>query len=338
MKGKLRSGVLAVLLLVLTGAAPVMSCQAKQEQLVLQSRFRAFEYVDYRTMNEEINSRYFYNRQGQCVREEMPDAEKVLMYNYHPNGNRKSESCYVQGDLETVTEYDYRGNSTRVKDAEGTLLQKCSNRYDAQGRLTERIEQYCEYGDNREYGGRNIYRYQYRKDGGYVYDCTVGHLSPEGMEIRFHDVYTYDENGSVTEHLQDVDYGMEVEYHTVYRYDGHGNVTESTRRTRENGQEAFSGTTYFYERTYNSQGRQVSVRISNYSEETKKKTLEQEKQYLYDEAGRLIEEETCWGGAEWSFVTTREYDEQGNLLRCIEDGQLKEENVYVPLSDALWEE
>lgn len=336
---KCLAAVLAAALISAALPVPANAAQEEAEPVVLASHFRASYYEDYLTYGDEENLCYYYDREGNCVREESRNPEYTGEYTLYEDGTRKSCRYYQENELVRIVEFDCQGNprkeTTRNASGEMAVSKEYTNCYDDMGRLLIHSEYDLINLD------ADIDRYTYHEDGGYTHERTMAEQMPDGVRIdRFRFRYRYDAQGRLLEETQDLDYGMPMERQILYTYDSRGGLEEREIRFRYSEDAPLEIYTYTYRNTYNSRG-QLARSVCRYAARIGQKddTVTQGTTlYRYDSAGRMIRKEVLGEMGNRLQLQTWEYDRWDHLLKHTRDGEIFEENIYVPLSQALWRE
>jgi hypothetical protein len=125
-----------------------------------------------------------------------------------------------------------------------------------------------------------------------------------------HMVSVYDTEGRVLSSILDLQNGEPVQYVSEYSYDAMGNLTQ-VKETQQSAQ-GRSDRIRVYEYECNDRGQPVKEIRSDYRQSRK---------------GRELTD--IW-------ITEYQYDDLGNLLKVTCNGEVLEENTYVPLDRAQW--
>lgn len=336
---------LALAIVMVLGMLPA-TAQAAEAEPVLHGHFLISEYIDYRTITEGANSWYFYDAAGRVVREEQLDMylpeSRVVEYDYYPDGTRKTARGYENGELQWTTSYDSHGNALKKVDAAGKPLVKYEVVYHKEGRLLK----YAEAEGDAVAARFDRYEYTYGKDGSWTEVHAVGDMGsavPNGEYIQFRDTFDYNAQGRLVRELQDIDYGEAMLRLRIYSYDDQGELSGQYVYCRGYGDNEGTIMDTTYTRIRDSKGRttQMTAKTLTYSpyDPMQAETNETKTCYAYDGEGRLVRQEEFLGGSfrrEPDNVSTWEYDSWGNLVLHTKNGGIVEENVYVPLKEAIW--
>lgn len=316
---------------------PVHAWAAETEPLVLRSKkLQTAEFIG------EVC--YYYNEDGLCVREEWGTDEKVVEYFYY-DGALESAYQYRKGALERITAYDTHGNVRAIATVDDNMqmnITEYTNTYDEEGRLS--TCQWQETGTGILNGQIIRYEYDEEENGGMSLLVTNYYIEDGARQEHTIRTYDFDGEGRLTAARTYLENFQPKSDGQTYTYDSRGNLTQVYSITSSDGSSERRTTTYT--NTYNFFGMLVRVErgytatITGTDGTQREESAENDwyEEYRYNLMGQIIREEKGTPDGEWIYVSTWEYDAHSNLLKATEDGRTVEENVYVPLSQALYTE
>lgn len=262
----------------------------------------------------EAPARYLYDSQGRPVRKIQEDWNRVTEYTYHSTGELMEACVYDDGVLAEITQYDTRGNTLRVLYGEERTVEKAyTNSYDDQGRLQE---QTCRTGEET----LERWAYTYHSDGSYTVEFWDDLLQGNTQIPHCHNVKTYNSEDVLIASETDLDCMTEVSITYNVLPDERGSIARTREDTFFDG--VYSMTEYYYEHTYDAQGRIIQSDCyytfqEIYPDGTETRVLKEywdTTYYTYDAAGRKIHERIEYPDTDFFEESTWEYDAQGNLL------------------------
>jgi len=329
---KLRAMALVLALVCAIGLMPLKAQARSNRDQVLQIKNR-----------DAAPTYYYYNEEGQLLREMNEASMDVTDYVYRSDGMLQTKLAHRDGRLLHRWNYDRNGDLSYEEEwnLSGDMIRYTQGQhtYDDFGRILESVYAIWSRDDQTQ---SEVHRYVYHDEAdpdSYLYCLQKTRYRVEEGEMTYisDDITFYDEKGNVLGSHRSDENGS---FSASYTYDSRGNVeTYEYYRYRDDYTESMKVS---YANRYNYRNQLVATRITytktvQQGAATEEITTEEvwKEEYRYDLLGRRIR--LIRSSTDGTVTVDRrwKYDRWGNLLELTENGHLVEENQYGALKDAL---
>ena len=236
------------------------------------------------TAGEHLRNSCTYDGNGNLITRQNYDwydgaPTDLYQYSYDKNGNKASETCYLDGVLAEVNTYSYDSNGNKIEAVcFNSAGQSSADKYiyDAEGRMIS--EEY--YNASGDFDGS----YSYKYDGnGHLIERSYTNSDKEVNEVI---TYHWNDNGQKDQAKWvrkpwDEDWDKATEWTQSYRYDKEGNVVgiDLYEDKRQYNEQVYA---------YDANGNRTIEEYYRYDRDSGEKSLTTKTEYGYDDTGVLV--------------------------------------------------
>lgn len=283
--------------------------EEKERELLKKHKVKSRTNTDYTFTNGKFNKSgrvtnvSVFNEDGRILENKSfnlkGEVSTIEKYEYDANGNRiLYERQSLSGEYKKESEYDFENKLIEEHGYDGSGTFRTLLTYDNKNRVLDITYMVADAVDE-----KRVYKYDGNK--------AVVDILKQGKNLVSRVYLLYDDRGEVLkEEIKTID-GKVLES-KVYTYNDKGNVTNETKS--KNGE-------FFYELTYDYDGNQNLISISE-ATKTEKKFVK--KLYQYDDIGRVTE-----------YKWKRNPDDEYNIkaYKYEDKGVCEEVHTYYPRTD-----